>query len=53
MPELPDIEGYGWYLDAAALHQRIEKIHMAGPELHADNTLQGSHNLFGGIGVGL
>ena len=33
MPELPDVEHFKRYLDATALHQRIERTHLNAPEL--------------------
>ncbi|XSG86608.1 MAG: DNA-formamidopyrimidine glycosylase family protein [Methylohalobius sp. ZOD2] len=41
MPELPDVEVYKRYLDATALHQRIDHIHVDSPELLRDTSPQG------------
>ncbi|NIV75604.1 MAG: Fpg/Nei family DNA glycosylase [Gammaproteobacteria bacterium] len=33
MPELPDVEYFKRYLDATALHQRIQRVHVQAPAL--------------------
>lgn len=33
MPELPDVDVYRQYLNSTALHQRIEEVSVAGPEI--------------------
>lgn len=33
MPELPDVEYFKRYLDATALHQRIQRVHVEAPEM--------------------
>ena len=41
MPELPDVEVYRQYLDATALHQKVEGVHAQSPELIEGTTSQG------------
>jgi formamidopyrimidine-DNA glycosylase len=41
MPELPDVETSKRYLDATALHQTIERVHVEAPGLLGDLSPQG------------
>jgi formamidopyrimidine-DNA glycosylase len=41
MPELPDVEVYKQYLDATALHQRIERVQVHEPDLLSGTSVQG------------
>lgn len=41
MPELPDVETSKRYLDATALHQTIERVHIEAPELLEGLSPQG------------
>jgi formamidopyrimidine-DNA glycosylase len=41
MPELPDVEIYRRRLEDRALHQRIDTVHVAAPELLNDTSRQG------------
>lgn len=41
MPELPDVEVYRQYLQAKALHQPIEEVHVESPSILLETTAQG------------
>lgn len=41
VPELPDVETYKRYLDATALHQSIERLHVEAPELLSHTSPRG------------
>ncbi len=41
MPELPDVDVYRQYLDSTALHQRIEQVSVASPQILSGTSPQG------------